>query len=419
MAFGRKNRNPKYVYGKENPNWDGPSKAQDNEMSDLITVITADYNEMAKDFSKATDSAAMNNLSGDKEASQGYIELSARIWSAVQEREQLVERLSTDGYTEQWAQDYIAFRERAGLPATRKNNSIGVENDNQLSGLYDEQVFDENQYQETFNVINDVSTDMSNMYGITQQHKDNYADVISGRKTAQQISEEEAPTTEFAAVNPQGQNRHLDSWDTVNPDNIPDSEWDGNSQNNKDNRANTHKVNYPNNNPKSNGSGKGSKTNNATPDSNPHRNNKSNNNNSPENNATRKKTSNSNGSRKKPGLISSFEEKTGLDKNGAFRITYRPTIAGFTFNIGRSGLQSISYRIGHSRSLIGLSYRIWSKDRGTGMSSINLPGGASYRFKDNKKKIREQASSRVQSNNESAQGENIERGGILSRIFGR
>lgn len=78
-------------------------------------------------------------------------------------------------------------------------------------------------------------------------------------------------------------------------------------------------------------------------------------------------------------IFSSFEKGTGLAKHGSFRPTFRPTVGPFVFNAGRKGLSSVSLRLGAFRFIV------WDRDRRTGFSSLDLPGGMSFRGKREKK----------------------------------
>lgn len=56
-----------------------------------------------------------------------------------------------------------------------------------------------------------------------------------------------------------------------------------------------------------------------------------------------------------------------------FRSTYRPSVGPFRFNTGTHGLTSITVKLGP------FSYRLWSRTKKPGVSSIDLPGPVSYR----------------------------------------
>lgn len=378
---GKKRGAPKMLWGRPNKNWKGPERAQEEMIGQFMAMAEADYIQMTSDFDKSMDMSSQYAINGDGQKSQEYAELSARIYNALQERTQMMCELSDNGLTSQWVERYADFREKNGLPASRKNPSIITQEDEDeiLSGIYDEQGFSDRDLHE---VVTDIRKDMfdklNNPHRVSQKNTDDYHDLTSGKKRLSDIV----------------QDKH-GSYDTDSGDNTPTEVF---NKTQTDNGGGGQQP--PRNRPKNSSNAGGDNRKNGSTQSNQSRK-------QPKDDGKPK-------SRKKPGLMTTIEEKTGLDKNGAFRVTWRPAYKGFVFNIGRHGLHSISYRIGNSRSLTGMTYRIWSRDRGTGISSINLPGGASYRFKDKRQK----EILRLKQQEMSENTENTQKRGIFSRIFG-
>ena len=73
------------------------------------------------------------------------------------------------------------------------------------------------------------------------------------------------------------------------------------------------------------------------------------------------------------GFFRTIEDATGLGNHGQFRVTWRPRVGPFIFNMGRSGLTSISLKSGPLR------YMLWGRDIDSGFSSMDLPSGLSFR----------------------------------------
>lgn len=329
-----KSYHPKYVWGKLNKNWTGPERAHQQSIGQFMAIVEADYIEMASDFDKSLEQTSDYLQQGDRRHSQRSIQKSAAIFSALQERTQMISELADNGLTEEWVDKYSQFRERNGLPASQKNPSVAYHegDDRSLAGIYDDQKYTSKDVYEVNKALKDTIFErLTNPSGATQQEMDDYHDVVNKKKTLKDVVKEK-PRPQS---NPDPDDNPTE---VITPPRSAEKKQTGN-QKNTSSSSQQKKDDKP-----------------------------------------------SSKSRKKPGLITSIEQKTGLDKNGAFRITYRPVFKGFVFNIGRNGLQSISYRLGNSRSLSGMTFRVWSRDRGSGFSSINLPGGISYRFKDNKGK---------------------------------
>lgn len=76
---------------------------------------------------------------------------------------------------------------------------------------------------------------------------------------------------------------------------------------------------------------------------------------------------------KEAGPLTALEQVTGLDKYGSTRVTWRPRFGPFIMNMGRNGPVSLSLAMGPMR------YRVWSRRHKRGLSSIDLPGGMSFR----------------------------------------
>lgn len=416
----KKKRVPKKVYGRDNPNWEGPESANDNA-GDIMTVLEADYSGMAIDFSKATDKAAEAYLDGDQEAFVQNTEAASRAWRAYKERTELVEELQQNGVSQEWKDKYLEFREKNGLPGSATNPTV-VTPENELGGTYGGTEYSEEDLQETVSAINEASIEARAVREIPQQYKDNYDNLTSSGSLADVVQDpggtdrfNEAPTTQMPPINVDdnesgGKSSSYDDLDeyhtpeylqsleneqkqdpggvsasNMNSDTVTMPIGNNSSQtgNEDSNQSSGYRWNSPeesgwNDNKQSSGNNSESK---EPPDTESSGSGKGG-----DGDKKKDKDDDKPKSRKEPGVLTSFEEKTGLDKNGSLRVTWRPTIAGFTFNVGRKGLQSISYGIGNTRSLTGFRYRVWSRDRGTGMSSINLPGGMSYRYKDKKQK---------------------------------
>lgn len=76
---------------------------------------------------------------------------------------------------------------------------------------------------------------------------------------------------------------------------------------------------------------------------------------------------------KQSGVLTSVEQATGLDKYGSTRVTWRPRLGPLIMNMGRNGPSSLSLAMGPMR------YRLWSRTHKQGFSSLDLPGGMSFR----------------------------------------
>ncbi|WP_084010490.1 DUF4236 domain-containing protein [Pseudofrankia sp. DC12] len=55
------------------------------------------------------------------------------------------------------------------------------------------------------------------------------------------------------------------------------------------------------------------------------------------------------------------------------RYTRRPRIGPFHLNVSEHGVSSVTLKLGR------VSWRVWSKQRTSGLSSVDLPGPFSYR----------------------------------------
>lgn len=60
---------------------------------------------------------------------------------------------------------------------------------------------------------------------------------------------------------------------------------------------------------------------------------------------------------------------------GTFRSTFRPQFGPVQVNTGMHGVTSVNLR------LLGVTFRLWSRDGKQGVSSVDLPGPISYQPK--------------------------------------
>ena len=72
-------------------------------------------------------------------------------------------------------------------------------------------------------------------------------------------------------------------------------------------------------------------------------------------------------------MFTGVEKATGLKNFGSFRVTSRPRVGPFVFNLSRQGLSSLSLDLGPMR------YMLWSRTGKFGFSSLDLPSGLSFR----------------------------------------
>lgn len=80
-------------------------------------------------------------------------------------------------------------------------------------------------------------------------------------------------------------------------------------------------------------------------------------------------------SRKEKGIISDMEEALKIDKYGALYSTWRPRLGPFQINTSRHGINSVSLHLGPFSGII------FDRKGRTGLSSVRLGKGVSYRFK--------------------------------------
>lgn len=318
---------PKFFWGRRNPNYTGPSRA-----AGITGTVTGDAMQIARDFAHVVQAAEDAEYAGDTAAAEELRLQAARIYATHRYFSHLVESIPDRRRDlDRWEQSYADLRKASGLDR-RAQGPVTPD-----AGDYAGARISDQDRQEVADAIRGRSD------GGTDATRAAYAEATGRAETppasdGSERGREDSGRTTFSDEPPADEPPPPGDADAPPPDDedLPPDFEDIRPENDE---ATPHEP-RPTRRTRSKG----------------------------------KRVSAGPGRpMKERGPLTALEQATGLDKYGSTRVTWRPRYGPFIMNMGRNGPVSLSLAMGPMR------YRLWSRRHKRGLSSIDLPGGMSFR----------------------------------------
>ena len=378
---GPGSENRPFIFGRKNRRFKGVQKAQ------IGSMATEDLFNVSMDFTEAIERAGVASESGDTEEYEQLVLRAARIYSGYKHLDHLTDDIPTrkDKY-KRWSQEYSRFRHESGL-SDYGRVTLDIEN----YGYVRPEDF-ENYIQQVREEVEIFKNEQREYFNTVQRRRNAYQQAVEGnsspgenaepntndakRPKPEQESDSQPESEHNSQPEQQSDSRsHYESGSQPEQQSQPDSSSEQKEKTRSHSRSEFRPE--PNNNTDSQPEEKQD----YQPDQKeksqekPYRSKNS-------SQARKKKRRNEMKSgtyKREPNALESvfLNTEKGLKVNniGSFRVTSRPRVGPFTFNLGRSGLTSVSLGAGPVR------WMIYSPIYQPGLSSIDLPGGLSFRGK--------------------------------------
>lgn len=362
---------PKFFWGRRNPNYTGPSRA-----AGIASTVTGDAMRIAQDFAHVVDAAEKAEYEGDEKAAEALRVQAAKIFSTHRYHSNMVNSIpDRQDELDRWEEAYQNMRSMSGLDRRHSGPASPPPEAYSAARISPEDIQEvkaamrahpdsgtpegRRAYAEATGrpaPAGDTFSDGTPIPEPPPEVHDHQPELNAGDDTFSDGTPlPEEPPSEDAAPPPPEADRsgaHPDDHEEIPmPEEPIEPEGDlppdiADIENSEDEKTLADLVDRM---------GGGSKR-------------------KSQGGAKKKRTSAGPGRpSKQSGVLTSVEQATGLDRYGSTRITWRPRLGPLIMNMGRNGPSSLSLAVGPIR------YRLWSRTHKQGLSSLDLPGGMSFR----------------------------------------